>query len=307
MNEKSLTTLASLKDYLNIGSSDTNINTYLESLIDGVSSKVEQFLHRNIRLANYIEYQDGKGLEMLYLKQYPVKSITSIYDDIDRSFGSTTEVDSDDYTYDPDTGIVYYDSGYFSNGIRNVKITYMAGYEDFVIIAGYNDKLNFNEGGAEFSATLTAGTYYGATLAAHIKATMEAIESVAGTYTITYNRITGKFTIASNQATFQILWLTGTNTLTSVGSTMGFIVTANDTGATSYTSDNPVLGIPKEIEVAVWMWVTDIYNQSRKGTGGGRQGFDSESRPDGISVKWLNEPIPLRVVAMLNPYRKMLV
>lgn len=59
------------------------------------------------------------------------------------------------------------------------------------------------------------------------------------THTVTYSDSTGKFTIAtSTSAVLSLLWNTGTNTANTVGDKIGFSVAADDTGATTYTSDN---------------------------------------------------------------------
>ncbi len=51
-------------------------------------------------------------------------------------------------------------------------------------------------------ATLTAGTYTGETLAAHLKTQMDAVST--GTYTVTYSRSTHKFTISRGAGTFSL-------------------------------------------------------------------------------------------------------
>jgi hypothetical protein len=79
-------------------------------------------------------------------------------------------------------------------------------------------------------------------LAAHIETVMNA--AATATITCTYSDSTGKFTIASDGATFEIEWKTGTNgadgTDDHVGTTIGFSDAADDTGATTYTSDTAV-------------------------------------------------------------------
>ena len=60
----------------------------------------------------------------------------------------------------------------------------------------------------------------------------------AYTFTCTFSRSTGKFTItASGGTVFSILWQSGANTANSAKTTLGFNNT-NDTGALTYTSDN---------------------------------------------------------------------
>lgn len=57
-------------------------------------------------------------------------------------------------------------------------------------------------------------------------------------YTVTYNSLTGKFTIASTSTLLTLLWNTGANTANSIGTTLGFLVAADDSGSLTYTSDN---------------------------------------------------------------------
>lgn len=59
------------------------------------------------------------------------------------------------------------------------------------------------------------------------------------TITVTYNNSTGKFVIASaTSAVLSLLWNSGTNTANTIGTKIGFTVAADDTVATTYTSDN---------------------------------------------------------------------
>jgi len=304
MNSQSLTTLVMLKRYMNI--SDTNIDTLLGNFIDIASKMIQTYTCRILRLKTHTEYYDGKLRSKLFLNNYPIRSITTIHDDTDREFGDTSLIDSTYYSYDADTGIVYLHTGkfYFYDGIKNVKIVYPAGFQEFEIIAGYNDAIDFNEGGAEFNATLTAGTYTADDLCTEIKTQLEA-EGTADVYTVTYNKITGKYTIVKSAGTFQILWLTGKNTLTSVGVTIGYIITIDDTLALTYTSDNPVLGIPEDLEIACMIIVNDLYLQSTEG--GQRQGRATKSNTQGFSDSFIDAEIPLRARAILDLYKRIMV
>ena len=58
------------------------------------------------------------------------------------------------------------------------------------------------------------------------------------TITVSYSDSTGKFTLAASGSVFSLLWNTGTNAANSIGTKLGFLVAANDTGSTSYASDN---------------------------------------------------------------------
>ena len=111
---------------------------------------------------------------------------------------------------------------------------------NFVITAS-NNKIDFQETAiTPLVATLTAGTYTPAGLAAEIKTQLEI--SGASTYTVTYSTSTYKFTIASNGVggggIFELLWNTGANTAISIAGTTGYDNAADDTGALTYTADN---------------------------------------------------------------------
>lgn len=119
-----------------------------------------------------------------------------------------------------------------------------SGGGNFVITAGENDKIDFEETAVtELTATITPGTYTADTLATEIETQLEA--SGASDYTVGYNIATLKFTLASDRAggggTFKILWQSGTNTATSIGTSIGFVVTSDDDDSASHTSDNVVI------------------------------------------------------------------
>lgn len=99
-----------------------------------------------------------------------------------------------------------------------------------------NQKIDFDEGGGALVATVSTGTYSASTLATEIKTQLEAVGG--DTYTITYDATTGKWTLASDGGTLSFLWDTGGNKASSIAGTIGFDDSADDTGSTTYTSDN---------------------------------------------------------------------
>jgi len=103
------------------------------------------------------------------------------------------------------------------------------------VIDSTNNKVNFKESGAgpELTATLTVDSYTPSGLATEIKTQLEA--AGAETYTVTFSTTNGKWTIASGGAFLSILWLSGTDTATNVGTSIGFDITSDDVGSTSYT------------------------------------------------------------------------
>lgn len=102
------------------------------------------------------------------------------------------------------------------------------------VIGATNKYIDFDEGGAELTATITPATYTGQSLVTEIKTRMDAAGAL--TYTVTYVESTGKFTIAAS-GNFTLRWQSGTNTANTAGVPLGFNVAANDTGTDTYTGD----------------------------------------------------------------------
>lgn len=118
------------------------------------------------------------------------------------------------------------------------------------VVTGTNDKIDFNEGAGELTATLSAGTYvHGASsvsgsIGEEIKTQME----VAGAGTVTVSATEGTtgsytYTIASTAGTFTLLHNTGTNAASSfLVLNLGYSGAADDSGAATYTADAAVWG-----------------------------------------------------------------
>ena len=115
-----------------------------------------------------------------------------------------------------------------------------------ITIDNTNNKLDFNIGAGELTATITNAAYpigtahtQAGTLCKAIFDAIVAAEAV-GTYTVSYSRSTKLFTITRSAGTFQLLRNTGTNVATSIWTTIGFSTAANSTGALTYSSGTTV-------------------------------------------------------------------
>jgi len=164
-----------------------------------------------------------------------------LYDKIVRDGTLTPLVSTDYHPSHPITKIqniwsdYYYRSKYGAN----------SGWGVFEI-TDTNKYIDFNEGGGELTAILTTGTYDATSLCTEIKTRMDAVGGL--TYTITYSDTSNKFTIAGSGA-FTILWQSGTNSANSVGDTIGYNVTADDTGGSSYPGDYPRIHSAAAVEI----------------------------------------------------------
>jgi hypothetical protein len=100
----------------------------------------------------------------------------------------------------------------------------------------HNNKIDFDIGGGTLTATIANGTY--ATAAAVITVVVAALEAAAAgpAWAVTY--IANKFNIATGGVVYTLMWKTGPNEVFSAGRSLGFIVTADDSGANNYTADH---------------------------------------------------------------------
>jgi hypothetical protein len=113
------------------------------------------------------------------------------------------------------------------------------GYYFNPVYVGTANKLDWNDG-TDRSITVTSKWYKSPEeLAATIQTLMNDSVS-ADEYTVTYSKSTGKFTLTSDGTTFNLEWNTGANTANTIGTVLGFSVAADDSGSTTYTSDNAI-------------------------------------------------------------------
>ncbi|MEN6560867.1 MAG: hypothetical protein ABFD52_08850 [Acidobacteriota bacterium] len=121
----SLITAAQFKTYLGPEYSGTGNDSLFELLIDSVSEMFNSRIGRTLAKTTYTDqYFDGNGKTDLFLPNYPVISITSIYED----GVLLTEGAAADYVVDHASGIVHRVGGVWLRGRQTVKITYAAGY-----------------------------------------------------------------------------------------------------------------------------------------------------------------------------------
>ena len=179
----------------------------------------------------------NKGVPQL---NYPVKEVDEIHNtkqtDIDRTNISPSDFSLDfNYNYD---------------GMENkLKAMFMgtsaAPQPVFVVVAGTNDDLDFDDTATtSMTCAIAAGTYTGTALAVLVAAGMNNCSEVAGTYTCAFSTTTLKFTIAESggPSNFELSWQSGSNTLTNIGTLLGFSIVADDTGAATYLGDSACTG-----------------------------------------------------------------
>jgi len=118
------------KAFVGAKSDNADQEYILKSYINSASAFCNDYTHRKLKARNLTEYYNGDGSNVILLDQYPINSLTSVHDDLNRSYGSDTLIDSSDLVTMPND-IPYkiiYDGGYFLAGIKNIKVVYNAGY-----------------------------------------------------------------------------------------------------------------------------------------------------------------------------------
>lgn len=123
-----LTTSARVKAALSIDASDTSQDTWIDAAITSVSQRIEMFIDREVETATRTEeydVSDGRQ-ETIFLRTYPVTSITSIKNDPSWDFAAATALDSELYRLDGDNGEVHFRTE-LAAGPKAVQIVYVGG------------------------------------------------------------------------------------------------------------------------------------------------------------------------------------
>lgn len=195
------------------------------------------------------EKHDGAGIDKLLTDFFPLISITSLYDDVQRDFDTSSLVDTDDYDIsDNDAGIIRRYNQRFSGGRSNVKISYVAGYSEFEITEGVSDKLIISEDGENnIAVTLTEGAYNASGLATQLQTDIIANGTASNDYTVTYNETSHRLKISKGTGTFSIPWTTSGTEHKLVGRQLGYDIGVDSVAASSQLPEYPVLGLPDDL------------------------------------------------------------
>jgi len=103
-------------------------NDVLKSIIDSISTSIEKYCSRTFLSTSYTEYYNGDGRSILYLKNYPIISITSIHEDDNWVWDSSTLISTSYYRTFDDLGIIFKDGTRLDTGRLNIKVVYVAGF-----------------------------------------------------------------------------------------------------------------------------------------------------------------------------------
>ena len=91
-------------------------------------NQADKYCDRTLEGSTFVEFHDGNGMDIIDLRSYPIKSVTSIYDDWDRVYGADTLIASSDYTVNNDWGYITLIGFTTIKAVNNIKVTYLGGY-----------------------------------------------------------------------------------------------------------------------------------------------------------------------------------
>lgn len=127
VNTYSLVSLPDVKTLL--GSTVPDDDNLIAELINRYSVLIETYLGRNVISRVYIEDYDGGGFDELFTNQYPITSISGIYNDTDWNWTADTLIDSDYYRKAQDGNSIIFTSDVTLGDYReNIRVVYTAGY-----------------------------------------------------------------------------------------------------------------------------------------------------------------------------------
>ncbi len=290
----------------------------IERFLSQASRDIEHYTKRKLRGRAYddttfpSEITNGDGSSKLFTKQFPIISVSQLYDDTERTFGSGTLKASTEFLIFKEQGIIQLftdavNGTRFRKSVGNVKLLYTAGYDDFNIISNVNNKIDFEETiSTELTGTIAVGVYTAAGLATAIETAMDA--AGASSYTVTYDYRTGLFKITSDLSggggTFKLLTNTGTNVYRSIATTIGFVTSADNATAASQEGDFAVLGVPEDLTKACNLLMGYDFERSRLGAG--RLGETKREKGDS-KVDYHISELPVEVTRILNAYRRAMI
>jgi hypothetical protein len=122
-----LCTVDEVKAYAGIDTAKTETKELIQALINRMQDAFESYCDRKFDSQEHTEYQDGYGGQMLFTDQYPITSVSGIWESTSRTWSDVDAVDSNDYFISSHRTILR-KSGFYLNYPKSIKVIYTAGY-----------------------------------------------------------------------------------------------------------------------------------------------------------------------------------
>jgi hypothetical protein len=140
LNSNALVELDPTKIFLKIPLAETSQDTLVENFINEISDLIEDYCRRKFRAQQIVDIYDGGRTREILLYQWPVNSIVSVHEDLNRVFDADSLLDASTYTVRQDE----MQEGFylqrhdvvFTRGTATVRVEYTFGYPDFADVPG---------------------------------------------------------------------------------------------------------------------------------------------------------------------------
>lgn len=128
LNNNALASLDEVKRFMNITGDTDDGDDELTALINRVSKHMETYCDRKFYIQEFTETYRGDGSETLTLDHYPITSVSGVWQSLDRTWDSTTLIDSSEYFIDRGSrSIVYFNNEFYKYNYETIKVIYSAG------------------------------------------------------------------------------------------------------------------------------------------------------------------------------------
>lgn len=132
-----MTTTARVKLRLGLESTDTEQDTLLSIMVTRASADAERIMNRDAQAVSRTKAFDvSHGMLSLSLPAYPITTMTSVHNDVDRAFGSETLVATADYVSEAESGVIWFEIGLIP-GRQVMQVIWLGGMgttsSDFII------------------------------------------------------------------------------------------------------------------------------------------------------------------------------
>ncbi len=117
-----IVTLSEMRSFLNIPTAQTGKDSLLIDLLDSYNTEMELYLGVTMINSTYTETYDGNDKDSLFLKHYPIISVTTL------TIDDVAQVLNTDYYIHGEEGYIKLEDDTFGDELSSVDIVYVAGH-----------------------------------------------------------------------------------------------------------------------------------------------------------------------------------
>lgn len=124
-----LTTVSKVKRFIGLRDEDDKDDQLLSELVTQVSTHIESYLDRTLEIqTDKVEFFDVEYRSVAFkVSAFPISAVAGVWNDTDRTFDSSSVVDSSNYYVETATGLVVIDKQFLLPGPGVLKIQYTGG------------------------------------------------------------------------------------------------------------------------------------------------------------------------------------